>query len=288
MAGTIPAPDFHADPGDRADLRPRKKGGLAAVVVLLALAAAAAWFWWPAQEPPERSQPSTVTAAQDGTPPAAPAAPVVRYPLPTASEPLAPEGIAAALQQLLGRGAVEAFVVSDDFPRRLVATLDQLGREHAPASLWPVAPAPGRFLVEQVGDTTVIAPENAQRYTPMVRTLAAVDAAAAVALYRRMYPLLDRAWRALGLGDRYLNDRVVEVVDLLLATPEPAQPLVVRLTEVKGPVPSVRPWVRYEFADPQLQALPAGQKVLLRLGQPERQQVKDKLRELRRHLVQAR
>jgi Protein of unknown function (DUF3014) len=290
MAGTVPAPDFRADPGDRTDLRPRRRSGLATAAVLAAVAAAAAWFWWPEQEPSGRRTPSSApAAAEDGAPPAAaPAAPDVQYPLPTTSEPLALEGVAAALQQLLGPGAMEAFVFSDDFPRRLVATLDQLGREHAPASLWPVAPAPGRFLVEQRGDATVIAADNAQRYAPMVRALASVDAAATVALYRRMVPLLDRAWRTLGMGERHLNDRVFEVIDLLLATPEPAQPIAVLLTEVKGPVPSLRPWVRYEFADPKLQALPAGQKVLLRMGQAERQQVKDKLRDLRRHLVQGR
>ena len=94
-----------------------------------------------------------------------------------------------------------------------------------------------------------------------------------------------QAWRDLGLGNRYLNDRAIEVVDLLLATPEPERPPRVHLTEVKGPIPSTRPWVRYEFVDPQLEALTAGQKILVRMGTANERRLKQKLREFRSQLT---
>jgi len=284
MPGPLPVPDFRADPEDRADLRPRSRKRLVASLVLLAMAAATGWWWWQQAPRPEAPPPVAATSPRQEAP--APASEPHPVPAPAANEAIAPEGIAAALQELLGRSTLEAFVLTEDFPRRLVATIDQLGREHAPASVWPVVPAPGRFSVEQRDGGTVIAADNAARYTPMVNAFTAVDPAAAAAVYRRMYPLLDRAWRTLGMGDRVLNERVIEVIDLLLRTPEPTQPLAVRLTEVKGPIASTRPWVRYEFADPQLEALPAGQKILLRLGQPQRKRVQDALRAFRRNLVQ--
>jgi len=58
-------------------------------------------------------------------------------------------------------------------------------------------------------------------------------------------------------------------------------PLVVKLVEVKGPVPSTRPWVRYEFADPALESLSAGQKMLLRTGADNHQRLRAKLVDLR-------
>jgi len=102
----------------------------------------------------------------------------------------------------------------------------------------------------------------------------------------RMYPQLQRSYEELGYPGRYFNDRVVEVIDHLLATPEPAPgaPLV-QLTEVKGSVPSTQPWLRYEFADPQLQSLSSGQRMLLRVGPQHRQVLKAKLAELRRQIV---
>ena len=69
-------------------------------------------------------------------------------------------------------------------------------------------------------------------------------------------------------------DRVVEVIDHLLATPEIEEPL--RL---------IQPRVLYEFADPKLQKLSGGQKILLRMGPANLRKLKAKLRAIRDGLV---
>ena len=191
-----------------------------------------------------------------------------------------------ALVALFGSEAVLRFLATTDFPRRAVATLDSLGREHAPVAAWPVLPAPGRFVVNDAGGSQFISDRNSQRYEPFVAFVAAVDAAKAVDLYRRMYPLLSQSYRELGFGGQSLNDRVFEVIDLLLATPDPSTRLEVSLTQVKGPIPSANPWTRYEYADGNLQRLASGQKILLRVGPENRKQLKAKLRELRAQLQQ--
>ena len=72
---------------------------------------------------------------------------------------------------------------------------------------------------------------------------------------------------------RYCSS-LVEVIDHLLATPDVTEPLVL-----------VQPRVLYEFADPTLQNLSAGQKILLRMGAENRQQAKAKLREIRQAIT---
>jgi hypothetical protein len=214
---------------------------------------------------------------------------VVKYPLETVEEPqaLVATDVPGLLAELLGSKAVASFLQTGDFPRRFVATVDNLGREYAPPSAWPVLPTPGRFTVQETPDGPVIAADNAERYTPFVLLAGTVDVQRAARLYARLYPLLQQAWRQLGMGDRYFNDRLVEVIDLLLATPEPDQPLRLQLTEVKGPIPSERPWTRYQFADPQLESLAAGQKILLRVGLVNERRLKHKLAQLREQLVKA-
>jgi hypothetical protein len=218
-----------------------------------------------------------------------PAQPVVKYPLETVEEPqpLVAADFPGLLADLLGPKAVASFLQTADFPRRFVATVDNLGREYAPPSAWPVQPTPGRFAVEETPAGPVLAADNAARYTPFVLLAGTLDVPRAVRLYGRMYPLLQQAYRQLGFGDRYFNDRVVEVIDLLLATPEPEQPVRLQLTEVKGPIPSERPWTRYQFADPQLESLAAGQKILLRMGLVNERRLKHKLAELREQLAKA-
>jgi hypothetical protein len=91
-----------------------------------------------------------------------------------------------------------------------------------------------------------------------------------VATYRRFYPLLQESYLRLGYPDGYFNDRVVAVIDQLLATPEP-----------EGPIRLARPHVLYEFADAELEALSSGQKLLLRMGRDHTARIKQVLSSLR-------
>jgi hypothetical protein len=281
-------PDLRADPADRADLRRRGRGGRIVAGVVVLAAAALGWFWWT-----HESVPAPVVAVQpvarapDSPAPAEEVAPAVQYPLPaTAEAPVPPQGVAAAITGLVGQGGAAAFLLLDDFPRRFVATVDNLGRDHAPPAAWPVLPTSGRFTAGQGEAGAVLADDNAARYAPFVAFVDAIDAGAAVGLYRQLYPHFQQAYRDLGFGYRYFNDRLVQVIDLLIATPQPAPPVRLTLPEVKGPVPLREPWLHYEFADPQLQSLSAGQKILLRMGPAHAQRLKAKLAQLRTQLVQ--
>ena len=281
---TNPEAEIRAETDDRPYAPPRRSGGLIGLAVLVVAVAIGAWLMRGRPEAPVA--PGAAPAPAAVQPPAAPApAPAVQYPVPAPEAALRPEEIPQALTQLLGADAVRTFLQTADFPRRVAATVDSLGREHAPVAAWPVQPIPGAFSVEERPDGPVIAPGNAARYTPFVQFVAGIDADRAVALYRRMYPLLQGAYRELGFGDRYLNDRVMTVIDLMLAAPEPAEPPQLQLMEVKGPVPSTRPWVRYQYADPQLEGLAAGQKILVRVGLANERTLKAKLRQVRKLLA---
>jgi len=109
----------------------------------------------------------------------------------------------------------------------------------------------------------------------MVDLVRSLDEQQLMAIYTRYYPLFQDAYANLGHPPQYFNDRLVEVIDHLLATPD-----------VKGPIKLTQPNVLFEYADPKLEALSAGQKVLIRMGSANATVVKDKLRALRAKLVQ--
>jgi hypothetical protein len=236
-----------------------------------------------AQEPPIASSPAASTKA---APPASAPASSILLDIPKNEPPMTAGGIDENLEKLIGRSAMRTFVQIDDFPRRFVATVDNLGRERASTSLWPVNPTPGRFTVDPHDGAPLIAPDNGLRYTPFVVLAETVNIEHAVDLYVRMYPLLQNAYEGLGFPNRYFNDRLVEVIDQLLATPEPTVPIRLELPEIKGPVRSERPWVRYQFADPELEALSAGQKTLIRMGPDNERRLKVKLKEIRQRIVE--
>lgn len=281
-------PEIRAERGERPEA---PRGGAAGVLLLLAGLVIAgvivAWVWRsqrPVEQAPAVPAPEPPASAAAAAP--EPSASAVKHPLAeTPEQPLRSDEVPTALNDLVGAKAVASFLQTDGFARRVAATIDSLGRTHSPSAAWPVFPTAGRFTVEERPDGPVIAADNASRYTPFVLLVGTLDVERTVRLYRRMYPLLQQAYRELGFGDRYLNDRLIEVIDLLLATPEPEASPRLQLTEVKGPVPSVRPWVRYQFADPELERLAAGQKILVRVGPVNERRLKAKLAELRAQVL---
>ena len=176
-----------------------------------------------------------------------------------------------ALADLFGSEAGTLFF-NEALIDRLVATVDSLPRGHTPESIRPVTRLSEPFRPEENGDadTILLGPENFARYDALVARFALATTDDLVLTYRRFYPLFQESYQRLGYPNAYFNDRLVEVIDHLLATPEPNAPL--RLT---------RPNVLYEFADPELEALSSGQKLLLRMGNSHAQTMKQNLRQLR-------
>lgn len=279
------------------------------IVLVLAVLGAGAYYWWQARQPSPviATEVPAVTAAplivaSEPLPipfPAASAAsaPVIQFPVqsiekavgaPNQSLPALADAqayVSSALTDLLGRKNVLTFLQLDIFARRVVATIDNLARSHAPLALWPVNPTPGRFTtLADAGNSeagAVISPDNGLRYTSMVLFAESVNTTQAVALYVRLYPLFQQAYEELGYPGRYFNDRFVAILDQLLSTPVQTGPINVSLVDVKGPYPMLRPWVRYEFTDPALEALSSGQKMLVRTGPVNHRRLNIKMLELR-------
>jgi hypothetical protein len=250
--------------------------------LLVALTGLSLWYWVDRPSPISTSMPKP---SVEVPPPKAASEPVIRYPIESfaaASNPdELPLKLETALIDLFGRKTVLALFQLDDFPRLAVATVDNLGRSAAPARLWPLNPAGGRFTVIKQGDVETISSYNDLRYTPYVVLLERVDLGQVVALYRRFYAQFQQAYEELGSPKRHFNDRLVEVIDLLIATPEPGGAIKVQLPIIDGPIQPERPWVLYEFSDPALQSLSAGQQILVRMGPVNQHWVKAKLTEIR-------
>lgn len=174
---------------------------------------------------------------------------------------------------LLGKPGL-AWLVPHRLIVHFVATVDNLARPMVSTQVWPVHPVPGTLRVTGQGDTLAIAPDNAQRYTPYIRILTAIDPQHAARLYFQLYPLCEQAWRELGHPHSAFNDRFLAVLASLLQAPEP-----------QGAVMLRQPKVLYTYADPALQASPAGQKILMRMGLENERAVKAWLRQFRQALL---
>lgn len=264
------------------------------VAVLVLAGAIGAFFWWRHKQTPPPPPPPGVAAPAPlpdaAPPPAMPDAavpPPIRHPVQTEGGKLpgldeSDAYVRKALEDLLGRKGVLSYFVVDGFARRFVATVDNLANEQAPARIWPINPAPGQFDVETGPDGSVVTGKNSRRYAPLVKFVGQVDNRKAVALYVRLYPLFQQAYEELGYSGMYFNDRMIEVIDHLMATPDLPGPMKVKLVEAKG---ATRPL--YQFEDPALERKSSGQKILLRLGRDNAATLKAKLAALRAELTRS-
>ncbi len=251
--------------------------GVAAAVVVIA---AGTWYYLQSRH----SEAPHVTAVQP--PPAAPEEPAIEHPVPAAGESAANGPLPAladsdaplseALANIAGAAAVKDYLLPEGIIRRLVVTIDNLPRQKVAVQKRPIGPVSGSFVADGDELHATLDAQNYVRYQPLVAVLGKLDTRRLTAVYIRFYPLFQQAYQDLGYPNGYFNDRLVQVIDNLLATPQPA-----------GPIVLVRPNVMYTFADPSLESRSAGQKLLIRMGPDNAAVVKAKLKELRSAITAA-
>jgi hypothetical protein len=181
-----------------------------------------------------------------------------------------------SLAGVLGSKSFEQLIVPENIVRHIVVTVDNLPRKKVAVDLRPIKATPGNTVVSSQGDNSTLATANYERYAPFIHLVETTDPKTIAAVYFRLYPLFQQAYEDLGYPGKFFNDRLIEVIDHLLAAPEP-----------QGPIELVQPKVFYQFADPRLEDLSAGQKLMIRMGPANERALKAKLRDLRTELLQS-
>ena len=184
------------------------------------------------------------------------------------------DSLQKVLLKLRPEGLFMHLLVMDHFIPRLVVTIDNLPMRKLPQAHLPLKPPKGRFLVSGATGAPETSSKNYQRYEPYVRLLETFEPEFVIAIYKHYYPLFQTAYKQLGYRNAYFNDRLIQVLTHLLETPNPSEPQ--RLNQ---------PSVLFTFADPSLEKLSSGQKILLRIGQENRRRVKKVLADYRQRLI---
>jgi hypothetical protein len=263
---------------DLEDQSRRRLVWLTASIVAVAVAAGG-WYWYASRPRTAAPEPVVSPAAP---PPAANTEPQISHPIP--AEGAGPAALPAlndsdavlrdSLAGVLGRNPVEQFLVPQNIVRHIVVTVDNLPRRKVAVDLRPVKPTPGQAVTSTQGDLITLSEGNFERYAPLVRAVQRADVKALAVVYERLYPLFQQAYEDLGYPGKYFNDRLVQVIDHLLETPE-----------VPAPIQLVQPRVFWEYADASLENRSAGQKLLIRMGPQNARIIKAKLRDFRAEIA---
>jgi hypothetical protein len=280
-----------SDFSQRDDPRRQKRRNLAwpivaiIAIVLVIAAVVLAWRALHAPEPPVAT-PSPPPQAAAPAAPATPESTAPQYPIEAAeaTQPPAEQALPAvadsdslmqdALASLFTGVPLDRVFHLQEIVPRFVATIDNLPRQTVAQSKMSVMPVEGGLQTTQADGKVLLRADNAERYATYMRLLEQADTPKLVQTYVRYYPLFQKAYQDLGYPNGYFNDRLIQVIDHLLAAPA-----------VPAPVALAQPKVLYEFADPALEQLSAGQKIMIRMGPVDESRVKAKLRDIRRALT---
>jgi hypothetical protein len=246
-----------------------------AVVVVIAAAGIYYYRSHKSAPPPlvQQAAPAPITGVE----------PAIRHPIPVGAatdEPAPPElsesdgSMRDTLAGVFGAKALQQFLVPQNIIRHIVVTVDNLPRKKVAVELRPIKPTAGMTLTGGSEDALTLGPENYARFAPLVQLVRAADTKQLMRVYFHFYPDFQQAYENLGYPAQYFNDRLVEVIDDLLKTPD-----------VTGPIALVQPKVFYEYKDRDLEARSAGQKLLIRMGPENAQVIKAKLLEVRSAVI---
>jgi len=183
-----------------------------------------------------------------------------------------------ALVSLSRHEGLHRWLAVDDLIRKFVGFTQGVSEGRVIRSAVQVlAPRTG-FSAIRVGDNAfILNPASYARYDTFTWIIDSVDADALTDFYALITPLLDQAYRELGMPDPDFDRVVFGAIGLLLETPV-----------VEGEIALERPVVMYEFADDSLESLQPAQKQLVRMGPANTKRIKSKLSEVARALRSAR
>lgn len=208
-------------------------------------------------------------------------APEPEMPLPTASKKKLPalNDSDATLLDDLKRAALPKELLDqlrlNAIIQRFVINVDNLPKKSVPVKHRLILPPKGEFQVlGGEGDIYHIDNRNYNRYEPFIALLEAADSHKLVLIYQRYYPLFQEAYAELGQKNGLFHNRLVEVIEHLLTSPEP-----------KGNPSLIRPGLIYKYADEGLESESGGRKILIRMGSKNAARIKAKLKELKRELI---
>lgn len=261
-------------------------GPLVAIVVL-AGAGAALWHYWPRDRAAPTATPATTAAAPAAATPAPAPPPAERFPIDQVTVPvldLPPpppleDSDAAFLDALSGAIGTPAgdWLVREFVIPKLVATIDNLPGTRVTRQVYAVQPVAGSLALAEADGRLWLDESNYARYDTAVDLFERVDLARAVAVYRHFHPLFEQAYRDLGVPGRTFNDRLVDVIDHVLAAPDAGGPLELRRAADGS--------ARLQFADPERERASLGHKAMWRMGPDHAARVKLRLQQLRAMLA---
>lgn len=172
------------------------------------------------------------------------------------------------VKQMTSHPHVTAWLATRGLIRNFVIVVSLVADGKTPARQLPGLRPSGRLGVVERGDELYLDPRSYERYDGFAAATASIDPAGAARLYTMLKPRIEEAYRELGMPDTPFDRTLERAIVVLLETPVVDSPT--RVKPMGG--------VGHGFAASDLEARPAAQKQLLRMGPQNTRTIQTSLR----------
>jgi len=198
----------------------------------------------------------------------------IEPPPPVVTEETADDYAREIIDSLNGGKALKQFVAGNYVVERTVAIIDALRRGEVPYKLLPVGKPASGFPISDDGLRVTMNPAGFSRYDAFANWVNSLSVDAIIAAFNDYEPLATAALSNMGVNDFDIRGAALGATTEILATPSAPEAAELMQKEAN--------WV---YMDPELEALSALQKQVLRMGPENAEIVQQKARELRGALL---
>lgn len=181
--------------------------------------------------------------------------------------------VIGALSNLSSDPTLASWFNTSEIIRKTVILVDNFFQGKLPKKYLFIPGPSEKLSTYKNGSLVYIDPASYARYDRYVDIIVSINVDSAVRLYQKYSPLLDQAFAELGYPDRSFHQALTGTLDSLLKAPVTENDLQV-----------IRSSVLFKYADPELEALPALHKQLLRIGPANTRRLQRKLSQFKEAL----
>jgi len=180
----------------------------------------------------------------------------------------------ASVKQLFTDKFTPLFI-KKEMIRNLVVFIDNVARGELVTRFSPLQKPSEHFNVFTLDNVIYLDTKSYNRYNQYAQLFDTIQVIPSVKEYRRLQSLFDEAYQEIGYPDGKFEDKLLEAIEVINDTPIIGEPIAL-----------VSPSVVYKFADADLEALPAAQKLLIRMGPDNTLKIQAKLKQIKQALTE--
>ncbi|MBB1437852.1 DUF3014 domain-containing protein [Shewanella sp. SG41-4] len=263
-------------------------------IAVIALLGASSYFYFTSDDT-EEFEPVVITPVE--LPESVPEAPIEQTPIEepqniTATDDVVPTGEAGTATEAIVVEPLPALAESDDFveaktlaiangmkiapmilkkdiARQFVVFVDNLAQGDIVRKASPLKGPDTQFTVSEITNKTYLNPDGYHRYDLYANFIAGLSDKDLVATYIELKPLFAEAFTELGYSDIDFDKRMQQAFSMIASAPIIEDPI--ELSSIS---------VNYKYVDPNLEALPNAQKLLIRMGPDNTRKIKEAVKKL--------